>query len=198
MHEKNNKSKSWIRKNITNILFGAFALTILFVPQAKSWFIRQVASTGIMNASLKEKGEFPAADFSSVAFTDGQGKNYTLGELQGKVVFINFWASWCPPCRAEFPSIEKFYSKYKEEENLVFLTVNMDQDPALGKAYLEKEHLSVPFVLPGGDIPSELFEGALPTTLLLDKEGTIRMRHTGAGDYSKSSFYSKVEQLLRE
>jgi len=113
-------------------------------------------------------------------------------------VFINFWASWCPPCRAEFPSIQKFYDQYKENKDLVFITVNLDEEVDAGKIYLEKEQFSVPFLVPNGNIPNEYFSGSLPTTVVLDKAGKIRMHHAGMADYSKDSFYEEINQLLNE
>ncbi len=68
--------------------------------------------------------------------------------LKGKVVFINFWASWCPPCRAEFPSIQEFYDQYKSNPDMVFLTVNLDDDPELGKVYMKQKNFTLPFVIP--------------------------------------------------
>ena len=141
-----------------------------------------------MNPSISE----------SFTVKDENEKIINVSGLKGKVVFINFWASWCPPCRAEFPSIQKFFEKYRSIDELVFLTVNLDEDLDAGKMYLEKEKFTVPFLFPNGNIPKEYFSGSLPTSVVLDKTGKIRMKHEGMADYSKDSFFEEINQLLKE
>lgn len=195
---------NWIKKNGVTAFFAGFFILMLVSPDAKAWFLRQIASTGIMNSKIEaapaensegnEAGK-PAGTFSVV---NSAGEQINTADLKGKVVFINFWASWCPPCRAEFPSIQKFYDKYKGTENVVFFTVNLDDNPELGKKYLAKENLTLPFLVPSSIIPQELFSGNLPTTVILDKKGNIRLHHAGVGDYSSKSFYSQIDGLLAE
>lgn len=191
---------NWIKKNGFSTLLIALLLAMFIFPDVKSWFLRQVASTGILNPKIEktESSKQSSIAVSEFSVADLQGKSLSTSELKGKVVFINFWASWCPPCRAEFPSIQKFYDQYKSNENIVFLTINMDDKPELGTAYLQKENLNVPFWIPSGTIPQEVFSGALPTTLLLDKTGKIRMKHTGVADYSTASFYKQIDDLMAE
>ncbi|UBB90381.1 TlpA family protein disulfide reductase [Candidatus Kaistella beijingensis] len=196
--------KIWVQKNgFTVILVGFFAL-MLFSPDAKAWFLRQIASTGILNSKIEAPKDNasenienqPIANFS---VTDvASGDQISTADLKGKVVFINFWASWCPPCRAEFPSIQKFYEKYKSNQQVVFLTVNLDDNPELGKKYLAKENFSIPFLIPSSEIPKEVFSGSLPTTVVLDKKGVIRLHHQGVADYSTANFYEQIDGLISE
>lgn len=198
------KFKIWLRKNwSTTLLFTAFVV-LLVSPDAKAWLMRQIISTGLLNSKIEDKpAEQPATEnianvSENFSVQDENGKIINTSELKGKVVFINFWASWCPPCRAEFPSIQKFYDKYNSNKDLVFLTVNLDDEAASGKTYLEKEKFNVPFLIPNGNIPNEYFSGSLPTTVVLDKAGKVRMHHAGMADYSKDSFYDEINQLLKE
>jgi thiol-disulfide isomerase/thioredoxin len=193
------KFKIWLRKNwSTTLMFTAFVV-LLISPDAKAWLMRQVISTGLLNSKIEEKpsGQPATENIASVSqnfsVQDESGKIINTSELKGKVVFINFWASWCPPCRAEFPSIQKFYDKYNSNKDLVFLTVNLDDEAASGKTYLEKEKFNIPFI-----VPNEYFSGSLPTTVVLDKAGKVRMHHAGMADYSKDSFYQEINQLLKE
>ena len=176
--------KIWVKKNgFTVILVGFFTL-MLFSPDAKAWLLRQIASTGILNSKIEAPKDSasentenqPVANFSVMEVSSG--KQINTADLKGKVVFINFWASWCPPCRAEFPSIQKFYEKYKSNNQVVFLTVNLDDNPELGKKYLAKENFSVPFLVSSSEIPKKIFSGSLPTTVVLDKirKNTTQMR----------------------
>lgn len=81
---------------------------------------------------------------------------------------------------------------------MVFLTVNLDDNPELGKVYLTDNQFTIPFLTPVQNIPGEYYSGSLPTTVVLDKQGKIRMKHSGMADYSKESFYQQIDQLLKE
>ena len=203
MSDKMENKKSWLRKNGFTAVLLIFIALMIFSPDGKSCFLRQISATVILNSKIEsatqengsKKEEIPP--YFSV--TDwSTGKQINTADLNGKVLFINFWASWCPPCRAEFPSIQKFYEQYKTNPNLVFLTINLDENPELGKKYLAKEHFTVPFMAPSSEIPKEIFEGSLPTTVVLDKKGAIRLHHKGVADYSTNSFYDQIEGLISE
>jgi thiol-disulfide isomerase/thioredoxin len=198
------KFKIWLKKNWSTALLVSLFIILLISPDAKAWLMRQIISTGLLNSKIEEKNIEKPIEKEVLALSenfsvkDEDGKITNVSELKGKVVFINFWASWCPPCRAEFPPIQKFYEKYSSNNNLVFITVNMDEDLKAGTSYLEKEQFTIPFLTPNGNIPTEYFSGSLPTTVVLDKTGKIRMHHAGMADYSKDSFYEEINQLLKE
>ncbi|WP_437362700.1 TlpA family protein disulfide reductase [Olivibacter jilunii] len=158
----------YIKKNGFTIVMVIFVGVIFVSPDAKSFVLRQLMATGLFNASIDKKSADTAVanDFD---FADEMGNIQNTSSLRGKVVFINFWASWCPPCRAEFPSIETLYAKFKDNPNIFFLTINEDSDPATGKAYLEKEKFSIPMYQSNGNVPAEVYSGKLPTTVVLDK-----------------------------
>ena len=194
------KIKKWLRNNWGTAIMLLFFLLLLVSPNFKTWVMRQIISTGIMNAKVEKKEAVSSSKAPAEYFMvmDNSGNTINTSDLKGKVVFMNFWASWCPPCRAEFPSIQKFYERYKDNPGVIFLTVNLDEDPGLGEAYLKKEQFTVPFLVPAGNIPSAYFSGSLPTTVVLDKNGGIRLQHAGMADYSKASFYKEIDALLDE
>ena len=119
-------------------------------------------------------------------------------DLKGKVLFINFWASWCPQCIAEFPSIEKLYSKYKSNEDIVFLMINMDDDIEIGKQFLVKKNYSIPIFQATSKLPKEIYSGALPTTVVVDKNGIVRMQYQGFADYGGEKFNLQIKQLIED
>lgn len=189
--------KKWFKNNWSTAILAILFIILLVNPDAKAWLMRQVASTGFLNSNISEPKAQETAAYTNFTLKDESGKFINVSDIKGKVVFINFWASWCPPCRAEFPSVQKFYKKYKSNPNIVFLTVNLDDDSAAGIAYLKQKGFTVPFITSAGNIPKEIYDGSLPTTVVLDKKGAIRLRHTGVADYSKDSFYADIDALLK-
>ncbi len=189
----------WIRKNWSTVIMIAVLILLWGSPDAKAWVMRQMISTGLFNSKIEEKTkESSSLVPPNFSVKDENGEITETSELRGKVVFINFWASWCPPCRAEFPSVQKLYDRYRSNEDMVFLTVNLDDELILGKNYLQKEKLTIPFLVPNSSIPKQLYSGSIPATTVLDKTGKIRMHHSGMADYSKASFYQEIEALLKE
>ncbi|ATL48289.1 thioredoxin [Chitinophaga caeni] len=191
------KLQLWLKKNIVSIILMGMLLLLLVSPDAKAWFLRQVIATGIMNPSI-EKNVPSSPGSIDFSVTDASGKYINIKDLKGKVVFINFWASWCPPCRAEFPSLQQFYEKYQHNKNIVFITVNLDKNVEIAKAYMEKKQYTVPFLKPAGNIPETIFQGSLPTTVILGKQGNIRLHHEGMANYSSGNFYKQIDQLINQ
>ena len=193
-----NRFFGFIKKNGFNISMLLLIL-MLIIPDAKSFALRQLMVTGLFNASIDvNEGGKASKVQTDFEFVDEKGILQHTSSLRGKVVFINFWASWCPPCRAEFPSIETLYTKFKDNPDVFFLTINEDSDFATGKAYLEGEKFSVPIYKSKGNVPVEVYSGALPTTIVLDKDGKIRYHHAGFSNYASPQFMKQIEELIRE
>lgn len=126
----------FMKKNGFNIIMLLLILTLI-IPDTKSFVLRQLMVTGLFNASIDVKGEDKVSEGQTdFEFVDEEGILQHTSSLRGRVVFINFWASWCPPCRAEFPSIETLYAKFKDNPDVFVLTINEDSDFATGKAYV--------------------------------------------------------------
>lgn len=199
--EKTSVHKIWmyIRKNGFTILMILFIGLMFISPDAKSFVLRQFMMTGLFNASIDQKEGSALSEMNTdFSFVDENGNVQHTSSLRGKIVFINFWASWCPPCRAEFPSIEKLYTKFKDNPDIFFLMINEDSDPAVGRAYLDKENLSIPLFSTRGHVRGEIYAGTLPTTVVLDKNGKIRYHHTGFANYASKKFIQQVEDLIKE
>jgi peroxiredoxin len=109
------------------------------------------------------------ADFT---LTDLSGKNWTLKDLRGKVVLLNFWATWCPPCRKEMPDLETLYRRF-EPQGLVILGVS-DEDTDKVKPFIEQQEITYPVLLDPGRKVNELFQiQGIPKTFVYDREGKI-------------------------
>lgn len=146
---------------------------------------------------------FPAVDFTLL---DQYGNEHTLSDYKGKVVFLNFWATWCPPCVKEMPDIQKIYAEYGEnKEDVIILGVanpssndypnNADKSKEDILAFLDENDYSFPVVFDEtGDLLREYFINAFPTTFLIDKDGNIY--GYAAAMLTKDMMNNAVEQAL--
>jgi thiol-disulfide isomerase/thioredoxin len=191
-----NKFFEVLKKNAVTILLGCFVLVLMFSPDAKSWVLQQLVSTGLFHANIKKEGVDNASSNTVFSFTNVQGNTASTASLKGKVVFVNFWASWCPPCRAETPSLNELYNKLKDEDRFVFLFLNEDDDKMKAKQYLDKNRFDIPLASRSGNVPTEIFSGTLPTTIVLNKEGKIVLQHTGMAAYNTYEFIKQLKELL--
>ena len=184
-----------IIKKVLNYLLIAFLIFIIVSPNGKAWVLRQFISVGLFKAEIKKDAVKDYPNNSSFSFTDTKGNINNISMLRGKVVFINFWASWCPPCRAEMPSINDLYKKLQSDTNFVFLSINEDDDKSKANSYLENNDFSFPIFYASGNVPGEIFAGTLPTTIVLSKQGRIVLKHEGLAGYNTDSFISQLKGL---
>ena len=177
----------------------AFLIVMLFVLiscQAKP----QEGSSSTLAKAFEEAGlrtlkeRIPARDFSlPIAST---GKAQSLSGLKGKVVFLNFWATWCGPCRAEMPSMEAVYHKFREK-GLEMLAVNIQEKETDVLAFMESNKLSFPSALDQeGSVSSSYGIQSIPTTFLIDREGKIVVRLVGSIDWDTPKVHAAIEELL--
>ena len=186
-----------VKKNWGSIILYALIALLIFSPDAKSWMLRQVVNTGLLKPEIQtdKKGEQSPAT-RGFQFTDAQGLITDSKSLQGKVVFINFWASWCPPCRAEMPDLQRLYGKLKTDDRFVFIFINEDEDKSKAAAYLAKNNFTMPLHYRSGNIPEEIFSGTLPTTVVLNKNGEVVLKQTGMATYDSEDFINQLKALL--
>jgi thiol-disulfide isomerase/thioredoxin len=191
------KQLNWLKSKWVSILFYALLAIFIFNRDAKSWVLRQVVATGILKAEIKEtyvNKNLPVV--AAFSFSDSGWKMISTSDLKGKVVFINFWASWCPPCRAEMPSLNELYLKLQGDDRFVFLFMNEDEDKTKAIRYIEKNHLAIPLHYPADNVPNEIFSGTLPTTVVLDKNGKVVLKHSGMANYNTDEFIRQLKELL--
>jgi thiol-disulfide isomerase/thioredoxin len=173
--------------------------------QAASWlaglaFLAATCAAAAAEAPLPELGyrmsrlaePQPAPEFT---LNDMDGKPHALRDYRGRVVFVNFWATWCPPCRRELPSLEEQYGKFKGEPFTV-LALNEWEDPE--QAFIFMGQLSVFPTFPvlydrDGKVAEAYKVKGLPTTLLLDKKGRMVYRAVGGRDFN----HPEVEKIIR-
>ena len=184
------------KKRFWDILLVGLVLLIFFSPNAKTWIMKQIVSTGLLKAEIKKVKSNDSTRKANFSFKDSTGKIVSTGDLKGKIVFINFWASWCPPCRAEMPSLENLYQKLKNDPRFVFVFFNEDDEPSKAKKFLEENNYSLPLFTSSGNVPANIFDGSLPTSIVLNKDGEIVLKHEGMASYDQESFLNQLKALL--
>ena len=136
-----------------------------------------------------------AADFS---LTTTDNTVVRLSDYKGKVVFLNFWATWCPPCRMELPSMEKLYAKLKNQP-FVILAVNVDEsDPENVKTFAKSMNLTFPVLIDDGNVSKLYNVNAIPTSFIIRKDGTIDTIVDGARPWDDQSYVDAFDKLLAQ
>ena len=177
------------------LFLGILLVLITVLGAAWTWANRLPE----VNPADAARIEAPHANFAAPPFTwsDETDETFDLNALRGKVVLINFWATWCPPCRAEMPAIDTVY-RAKKEAGLVVLAVNQRETAAYVKAFGDQFNLSFPLILDtDGAIGVRYQVRALPTTFFVDRRGIIRDVFVG-GQMTRELIEGKVNPLLAE
>lgn len=137
----------------------------------------------------------PAPDFTLKSLS---GENVRLSELRGQVVMINFWASWCGPCRQEMPLLEALYQRYNAL-GFELLGVNVEQDVDDAKRWLADTKVSFPVLLdPSNELTRKYDVRAMPSTVLVDRDGNMRHLHKGYKPGDENTYQDLVRALIRE
>lgn len=181
-------------KNSTICSAIAVMAAMLFVACGNADQSEKTSPTNQTTGQETEKVA-PIVD-SGISFKDENGKIVSLSSLKGKVVFINFWATWCPPCIHEMPSINDLKKSFEGNGNIVFLMVDVDNKIAQSTAFMTKNNYDLPVYTPASDIPSDFLAGAIPTTVILDKSGEMVGRLEGGRDYTDPQLINALKALV--
>lgn len=165
------------------------ALSALLLPYL--WLIGSNVATSAP-ADLVSR---PASDFALRSL--GQ-ENIRLSEQLGEVVILNFWATWCGPCRQEMPLLDAIYSKYRRA-GLVLLSINIDEDEEQAAEMAETLGVTYPVLMDARNEVAKAYElGTLPLTVLIDREGTVRYLSEGFKPGYEKRYTDKLRELLNE
>jgi peroxiredoxin len=171
-----NETQSMINK--TFYLKSLFLILILLFLHSSAEGI----NTLLLKAEIQPvKGNQMAPNFS---LEDLSGKKANLKQYRGKVVFLNFWATWCGPCKEEMPSMEALYQKFKER-GFVFLTISVDyEEKKKVKEFIDKHHYTFPVLIDSKGFTLDFYGvKGIPTTILIDKKGRMVGRAIGPKDW---------------
>ncbi len=183
------------KKNIGNAIFIILFLIVLLVPAAKALVMQGLMEIGLFKPTVSSKTTTVSIDLSTIKFKDSKNNIVALSDLNGKVVFLNFWATWCPPCLAEMPAVNKLHQQFGNDQDVVFLLIDADGDFKKSQAYMNRKKYKMPLYTFASDIPKDLYSGSLPTTIVFDKKGRVSYHGVGAANYASPKFVDFVKAL---
>jgi peroxiredoxin len=147
------------------------------------------------SSAAAEAAHRAAPDFT---LKSQKGDNLKLSELRGKVILINFWASWCGPCRQEMPVLDQLYQHYRPLDFTV-LGVNVEQDSDNARSLLKDVAVSFPILFDNENKVSKLYNvKGMPSTVLVDRDGNIRYMHIGYQPGTENEYQTQIRALIRE
>lgn len=171
---------------------------------------RLLLATGIKKADMPEPvATVPdAVGVTEVAASEGMvgagfklkgldGKTVPFGSLKGKVVFMNIWATWCPPCIAEMPNIQSLYEKVGSDK-IAFVMLSVDEG-GMEKVqkFIDKKGYTFPVYMPASEFPQEFYSSAIPTTFIISPEGKIVAKQEGMAEYDTQEVRDFLQGMVK-
>ena len=151
-----------------------------------------------IGASVAPAAVAPAGVAPDFTLRSVDGPNLRLQEQRGRVVLVNFWATWCGPCRQEMPHLNRLYEKYRAS-GFVLLGVNVDDDQGKAAGVAAKLGLKFPVLLDTDKKVSRLYDmSAMPATVVIDRDGRVRYIHRGYRDGYELTYDQQIRTLLKE
>lgn len=187
----------WIKPILTAVIIVALLQATGLLSSVSALTQTALLKTGIRNASAKEMRNPEPFDYNFTV-RNAAGERVKFEQFKGKVIFLNLWATWCGPCRAEMPTIENLYKGINTDDVVfVMLSVDFDKDEPRVGAYIDKHKYTFPVYRPSGYLTSQLDIPSIPTTLIISKEGKIVSKEVGATNFDTAKF-KKFLQALAE
>jgi thiol-disulfide isomerase/thioredoxin len=191
------------RKKIFQNKVGYSTLVLFVLIMSNCQPILKAPAAAIMSTTLPTpqidsvvNNNYPMADYN-LQVTGLNGGLVKLNNYKGKVIFLNFWATWCMPCVSELPSINKLYKQFKNEDILFLLITNENIEKV--KKYKQRKSYEVPFFIQDEKsiIPNIYYSPGIPTTFIINRKGEIIKASSGAEDWDDKEFVETLRELVR-
>ncbi|MBK6263542.1 TlpA family protein disulfide reductase [Marivirga sp. S37H4] len=193
---KKSTKKNLIEYSIIFGIIGTLYITGLHT-EVLGFVQRGVLVTGLMDPDTEkefaENESYPQADFS-MKLISSNGEKLDMESLRGKVIFLNIWASWCPPCLAEMPGINKLY-KDVDKDKVAFIMLSVDDDFTRAMKFHQKKNFDFEIYQAPKGLPSMYYSQSIPTTYVIDAKGNLALTHSGMGDFNTSDFKAYLKEL---
>lgn len=184
----------FLKKHKGNILLLVVIL-LLFIPQTGTpikVFLNRLISFSPSEIDVSKQRSIANYDWQ---LEDLEGTPLNFNQSEGKVVLLNVWATWCPPCIAELPSMQNLYDAYGSKVDFYFVSL---ESPETLQHFLQKKNYHIPVYIPKESFPEALSTSSFPTTYVISKAGAIVIDKTGAADWDSEKSKAIIEKLLAE
>ncbi|RZJ33023.1 MAG: TlpA family protein disulfide reductase [Chryseobacterium sp.] len=184
---------NFLRKNIIYIVLTVVFLAFMLIKPLRNFVTEQIAMSPTV-AKVNNETMLPA----EVLDIDLKGINTSstnLKNLHGKVLFLNFWGTWCPPCRTEWPTVQKLYDLRKDKLEFALIAMQ-DQEEDVQK-FLKDNNYSVPVYIAESPLDPKILPQAFPTTYLIGKDGRILKKEDSSMDWSKDSILEFIDNVTK-
>jgi len=200
-NESHKKKRTWKREVlewVVIICVGLFIYAMGWHTEILGRLQQAVLWTGIIQADTDlETNQWEVVDYDMPLVSLG-GDMTHLSEYKGKVIFLNYWATWCPPCIAEMPNIQKLYEEYKSEPGIKFVMVSLDDDSQKAKEFLQNRGFTFDAYQLAGRRPEMFQSSIIPTTYIISREGRLASKKRGMANYNTDAFKNFIDQLLEK
>jgi len=183
------------RKISTKNIIFLIIVALLIIPQTRQQ-IQIALHTVIAKMSPKIESDNAIEQVSSYNWQlqDLEGKNFHLDQAKGKVTLVNIWATWCPPCIAEMPSLQELYNDYSDKMEFVLVS---NEDNTVINSFLKKKGYNLKIYRPLSKTPETFDVKSIPRTFLLDRQGNIIIDESGAANWNSESVRTIIDELLK-
>ncbi|HMC00190.1 MAG TPA: TlpA disulfide reductase family protein [Flavobacteriaceae bacterium] len=184
-----------ISKSRRNNIIFLIVIALLLIPQTRHP-IQIVLHKGLalFSPSVINENESEVLNDFDWKLRDISGTKINLKDYKGQVIFLNLWATWCPPCIAEMPSVQALYNDYNDK--IVFFLVT-DEETEIIEKFLEKNGYDFNIQQPLSESPELLKSSSIPRTFLIDKEGNILINKSGAANWNSEKVRNTIDDLIK-
>jgi thiol-disulfide isomerase/thioredoxin len=187
--KKEFKSWGWTLAAVAFLYFTGLMTPIMGGLQS------MLLATGIIKPDIEQRDKDYGNFNYQGSLLDANGKRVDLESYRGKTVFVNLWATWCPPCRAEMPHIENLYQKLQAAGNVEFVMIALDKDFKKSLKYVEDKNFSFPVFHAAYGLNTAMQSESIPTTLVISPSGEVVFYQEGMSNFDTDSFRTFLEQL---
>lgn len=180
----------------SDIVFLLLIIALIF-PATRTPLIVFIKRATLIGPSVSEKDNYGKLDSKDLQWELINDKNeiVQLSDLSDKPIFLNLWATWCAPCIAEMPSINKLYNDYKDD---VYFVIATSENKALTDAFLLKNELNLPVYRYQTKEPQLLQSNTIPATFIINTKGEIVVKEKGTSNWNSNSVRELLDELIKE
>ena len=189
------QKSSWF-KIITDSLFYLFII-LMIIPGTRKPLSEMIIRATMIRPNVKSENitGMVRNEDNNIIIQDLKGNTYKIGDFKGNVILINFWASWCPPCRAEMPAFQKLYNDYGNKMSFLFIADDLE-DKVL--KYLSEFNYQLPVYFMKSASSQNFSIGSFPTTFVINKKGEIVVNKKGAANWNSKDFRKKLDGMVND